>query len=150
MQLIFYALLKTAWSQFVSTVCSTDMWGLGILLYALVCGRCPFLETSDSETLCKIMDCEFTLPAALSGDCRDLVERLLVRRPEQRPTLEQLLQHAWLRDVVAKYDYSELMPLVSRRPLEEDEHEMIVRRMESGRVALQDETMASVSLQFHS
>ncbi|KAG7473207.1 hypothetical protein MATL_G00093170 [Megalops atlanticus] len=48
-----------------------DIWSLGVILYALVCGRPPFQEGSDSETLTMIMDCRYAVPPHVSADCKE-------------------------------------------------------------------------------
>jgi len=39
----------------------------------LVCGKPPFQEANDSETLIRIMDCHYVTPDHLSTGCVELV-----------------------------------------------------------------------------
>ncbi|CAF88314.1 unnamed protein product, partial [Tetraodon nigroviridis] len=50
---------------------SADIWSLGVILFMLVCGQPPFQEANDSETLTMIMDCKYTVPARVSGSCKE-------------------------------------------------------------------------------
>ena len=64
----------------------------------LATGRAPFQEANDSETLTMILDCKYYLPAHVSIECNDLISRMLVREPEQRIKLDEITNHAWLRE----------------------------------------------------
>jgi serine/threonine protein kinase len=66
------------------------VWSLGILLYTCVCGNIPFKNV---KQICKA-DLKF-LPI-LTLECQNLVKRCLQLRPEDRISIEEILQHRWL------------------------------------------------------
>ncbi|XP_069498450.1 serine/threonine-protein kinase PLK3 [Ambystoma mexicanum] len=71
----------------------SDVWSLGCVMYTLLCGNPPF-ETSDlKETYRCIKQVEYTLPASLSTPAKQLLMGILKRNPQERPTLEEILDH---------------------------------------------------------
>lgn len=122
---------------------AVDVWSLGVILYMLVCGQAPFQEANDSETLTMIMDCKYTVPSHVSKDCRDLIARMLVRDPEKRATLAQIAAHPWLAQ--HKDDQSvDILPLVSREQLSDDDHNLIVQKIVNGNIATKEEIQESL------
>eukprot|EP00053_Salpingoeca_punica_P017137 m.163996 g.163996 ORF g.163996 m.163996 type:complete len:938 (+) comp17124_c0_seq1:219-3032(+) len=80
---------------------ATDIWSLGIVLYALVCGWLPF----DNENLLVLQSIinrgEYLVPDFMSPSCEELISRMLQHRPENRISMEELLQHPWLTSGLA-------------------------------------------------
>ncbi|KAJ3609111.1 hypothetical protein NHX12_023637 [Muraenolepis orangiensis] len=117
---------------------AVDIWSLGVILFMLVCGHPPFQETNDSETLTKIMDCKYSVPAHVSHACRDLIGQMLQRDPKMRTSLELIEDHDWLRGVDPSPATKLATPLVSHRSLSEEEHACIVQRLVLGDIADRD------------
>lgn len=65
--------------------------------YTLLCGNPPF-ETSDlKETYRCIKQVEYTLPAFLSLPAKHLIDGILRRNPQDRLTLEEILDHEFFK-----------------------------------------------------
>lgn len=131
---------------------AVDVWSLGVILFMLVCGRPPFQERNDSETLTKIMDCKYSMPEHISPECRELIGAMLVVAPEKRFTLRQIGGHRWLRRDAGETptttaedageldeEVPELLPLVSRRQVTDDDHAAILMKMVNGNIATKEE-----------
>ncbi|CAI2737528.1 unnamed protein product [Dicrocoelium dendriticum] len=123
-----------------------DIWSLGVILYMLVCGRLPFQELNDSETLTKIMDCDYTIPDYLSPECVSLIRRLLIRDPNTRAGLDDVLQADWLQLDDSDHFPIEVfsVPLVSRECLSFEDHMEILSRMSEGHLASVEEIQSTL------
>ncbi|KAI8974782.1 Pkinase-domain-containing protein [Trametes punicea] len=74
-----------------------DTWSTGVILYTLVVGRPPF-QTKDVKAIYKrIRDNEYEFPTdrAVSKLVQDLIQQILTPDPQQRPTLHEIVDHAW-------------------------------------------------------
>ncbi|GAA30506.2 SNF-related serine/threonine-protein kinase [Clonorchis sinensis] len=123
-----------------------DIWSLGVILYMLVCGRLPFQEVTDSETVTKIMDCDYTIPDYLSPECKRLISRLLVREPEKRAHLDDVLLADWLKPCESDELPIEMfsVPLVSRECLSFEDHMEILSKMSEGQLATVEEIQSTL------
>lgn len=74
-----------------------DIWSLGILLYALLCGCFPFRAKAYPDLYRRIARGTFQIPEELSAPVKDLLNKLLTVDPEQRITAHAALRHPWLQ-----------------------------------------------------
>jgi len=74
-----------------------DMWQMGLLLCEMLFGAHPFARETEVATLAAILNGDYSLPAAgVSEAACDLVRRLLVSDPAERPTATECLRHPWI------------------------------------------------------
>jgi serine/threonine protein kinase len=75
-----------------------DVWSVGVLCYELCTGHAPF-ESSKSrqETYRKILNVDLKFPRHLSEGIQSFIRKLLVRKPEARMSLEEALQHPFMK-----------------------------------------------------
>ncbi|MCE4945783.1 MULTISPECIES: serine/threonine-protein kinase [Streptomyces] len=78
---------------------AVDVYGAGILLYELVTGRPPFAGATALEVLHKHLAEEPQRPASVPDPMWTVIERCLRKRPEERPSAENLARG--LRTVAA-------------------------------------------------
>ena len=77
-----------------------DIYGIGLLIYELVTGKTAFNANNINSlyALIKKNKIDFNLPE-LKGDIKDLLEKILVKNPDERLTLEEIKQHPYFKDI---------------------------------------------------
>ncbi|XP_022691918.1 serine/threonine-protein kinase PLK2-like [Varroa jacobsoni] len=70
-----------------------DVWAIGCIMYAMLAGCPPFETSSLSDTYHRITNNIYTIPEGVSEPAQKLIQWLLRPRPQDRPTLEQILTH---------------------------------------------------------
>ncbi|CAI5952664.1 unnamed protein product [Closterium sp. NIES-65] len=72
-----------------------DVWGCGVVLYTLLCGRLPFDEKSHVALYQKIKAGAYSRPTHVTPAVQDLLARLLVVDPTMRATIPEIRRHPW-------------------------------------------------------
>lgn len=75
-----------------------DIWSLGVIIYTLLVGVPPFQQKNVDEIYKLIELNKYIFPpdCELSSEAIDLITRILNSNPNERPDLEQILQHRFL------------------------------------------------------
>ncbi|KAE9295957.1 hypothetical protein PF001_g17090 [Phytophthora fragariae] len=108
-----------------------DMWSLGVVLFAMVCGFLPFEDSNTNLLYKKILSANYKMPTFLSANAQDLIRRILETDPEKRYTVEKIRQHPWLAGVqtpeLSGYDMGEGV----RTDEIKARHELVLNQLES-------------------
>lgn len=75
-----------------------DIWALGVLLYRLLNGKYPFKGASDGELYGSILYSEPQFAVDVPQSARLLVCKMLEKKPQNRPTAEEVLGSKWLKE----------------------------------------------------
>lgn len=64
----------------------TDIWALGVTLFAMLTGTYPFKADNDKDLYKKIVVGRFSIPEYVNPKAKALIQRLLHPEPIRRPT----------------------------------------------------------------
>ena len=78
----------------------SDIWSLGVCLYAMVSGSVPFKAASLRELHKLVLTARYQMPEGLTREVKDLIEKMLHLVPSRRITLEEVLRHEWFQGQV--------------------------------------------------
>ena len=102
-----------------------DIYGIGLLMYELATGM-PAYNAKNIESLyelIRINHINFRVPG-LDGDIKDLIEKILVKDPNNRISLEDIKKHPYFKDIdfnkVLKKEYGPIITeKINKKPQNE-------------------------------
>jgi serine/threonine-protein kinase Chk2 len=93
-----------------------DVWSLGCILHAMILGEYPFADQDKEELKKQILkrkicvSCKSNstlLKQTPSRDVLDLIDKMLIKEPESRYSVIDVLRHPWM-SFTSEFDETEL------------------------------------------
>jgi 5'-AMP-activated protein kinase catalytic alpha subunit len=78
-----------------------DIWSVGVITFAILCGELPFDGQTLPDLFAKITSGAYTIPPqlSLSNECIEMLAQMLVCAPNGRTKMAALRQHPWMTGV---------------------------------------------------
>eukprot|EP01022_Parablepharisma_sp_SALTPOND_P013111 TRINITY_DN172_c0_g1_i1.p2 TRINITY_DN172_c0_g1~~TRINITY_DN172_c0_g1_i1.p2 ORF type:complete len:446 (+),score=41.67 TRINITY_DN172_c0_g1_i1:2798-4135(+) len=86
-------LRRTAYNE------KADIWSLGILLYEMVHGYTPFKATTQHVIFTNILENKFKFSPEVKDDLKDLIKMMLNAEFKERPSIEEIMEHSWIKRI---------------------------------------------------
>jgi len=76
----------------------SDMWSLGVVLFALIVRKLPWGDHNLPQSIKRIINGHYNIPITIDSNASDLIKSLLNIVPEERPTASQALFHPFFQN----------------------------------------------------
>ena len=99
----------------------SDIWSIGIILYRALTRKYPFIGRNEDETIFFIIDKDHDynneLLLGYSNEVQDLIKKLLMKDPKERPSAKEALNHEWFskfngRRLFTNFKKEEMKPFI--------------------------------------
>lgn len=74
----------------------SDIWSLGVILYAMVTGEFPWNLTNTAVMVQQILKADYHVPNYVSQSCKDIIIKMLQLNPNDRISMEDILRDPFL------------------------------------------------------
>ncbi|GCB77835.1 hypothetical protein scyTo_0020616 [Scyliorhinus torazame] len=83
---------------------AVDWWGLGVVMYEMMCGRLPFYNQDHEKLFELILMEDIKFPRTLSSDAKSLLSGLLIKDPNKRlgggpDDAKDIMQHSFFTGI---------------------------------------------------
>ena len=79
-------------------VLPTDIWSVGVTLFTYLSERVPFYAESELEMQIHSQKKEVEKLEGYSDDWNDIIAKMLMKDPSERPSVHDLLDHPWFNE----------------------------------------------------
>ena len=101
-------------NQFSDKRC--DIWSLGCVLFDLITGFPPFNGASEYLIFQKSIEAKYIFPEGVVPElAKDLIQKCIVIDPAKRPTIDEILNHPYLKEEVNDPHFFDDLPKMTEK-----------------------------------